>query len=433
MSKRMKTFRNEQHGFEIDIPDEWLLAPIPSGSTKEFFQFGNPNEAFNFVIGPLIPERLLERTELEFRLYAQSKNYINLEFGRITVGGKEHVWARYLIQDAMGNKWNKKYMIVFGTTEYSITATCNDPQWFSQREKFWDSIVRSFRLMESRQEDNQKLQARRGKIAGSLYEQAYEAVSKGRYSEARDLLEKCLTENPDHMLAHKELAVVLRQLGDVKGALAHRREVKRLASSDTLNRLNMSVLLDVLGARDEALQEVEELLQMVPNNREGQALKTRLLNNHFNLSYPQHYEQESKLVPGKKCNLKLIYSTVEASKYITLIRLIYQWNTTLSYEEAFRLDRRTRAYITCAVYDAAKSAGLFCQPSETPYGRRPAWFVEGEKTAISLINAAFELSESNCLLEIGPTVREVRAQQKSGVYWEKLLDGFKNKFSSINV
>jgi tetratricopeptide (TPR) repeat protein len=324
-------------------------------------------------------------------------------------------------------------MIVFGITENSITATCNDPQWFAQREKVWDAIVTSFRLTESRKQDIRELQARRTKIAGSLYDQAYEAVSKGRYLEARTLLESCLSENPDHTLAHKELAVVLRQLDDVKGALAHRREVKRLAPSDTLNRVNMSVLLDVLGARDEALREVEELLEMEPNNREAQTLKAELLDNPFNLSYAQHYEQESKLVSGDRCNLRLIHSAVEDGKYITLLRLVYQWDAMLSYEEAFRLDRRTRAYIACAIYDAAISAGLFCQASKIPHGRRPSWLIESERIPISLTNAEFEFSDSICLLEIGPSLTKIGTQQSSGAHWAKLLAGFKNRFSNISV
>lgn len=429
----MKTYQNEQLGFAIDIPEEWLRSPIPSEGLEDVVQLGCYDEAFNFVVGPLLPERLLERTELEFRLYAQSQGYTDLEFGRITVGGKEHIWARYRIQDKMGTRWNKKYMIVFGVTEFTITATCNDPKWFAQREKDWDAIVKSFRLTESREREICELEARRTRIAGPLYEKAYEAVSQGRYSDARVLLEKCLLEDPDHILAHKELAVVLRQLGDARGALGHRREVKRHDPSDTLNRLNISALLTVLGDNDEALREIDGLLEMEPNNREFQAFKASLMDNPLSLTYPQHYRQESEQVPGDRCHLGLVDSSVEDSPVLAFIRLVYQWDAMLSYEEAFRLDLRVRAYIACAIYDAATAAGLLCQAFGIPHGRRPSWLIEGGQTPISLINAASEFSDRTCLMEIGPLSRNVDTSQGGGALMAKLLTGFIIRFSDICV
>lgn len=432
-SNGIKTYRNEEAGIEIDVPEEWLLAPIPSGSPKDSFQFGCLDEAFNFEIGPLFPERLLEYTELEFRLYAQNKGYTDLEFGRIMVGGREHVWARYHIQDMMGNRWNKKYIIVFGGTEYTITATCNDPQWLAQREKDWDAIVKSFRLMKSREQAVRAQKARRRDVAGPLYEKAYEAVAEGHYSEARVLLERCLRDNPDHILAHKELAVVLRQLGDVRGALSHRMEVKRLDPSDTLNRVNISALLEVLGARDKALREIEELLVMQPNNREFQALKARLGDNPFNLTYPQHYDEESRQQPGKKRNLKLTSSIIPDFPYVTHLLLLYHWEGDLPDEEARHLALRAIAYICCAIYDVAIDAGLFCQPSPIPNGRRPAWIIEGEKSPVSLILSDIDESERTCQMTIGAMLTSIREPPSDRTRWEKLHAAFKARFSDICV
>ena len=142
ISGEMKTYRDERHRFEIDVPTEWLH---PTQVAVEGLKFNcNSNEAFNIQMGPMISETSLDDTESEFKRYAQAKGYTALEFGRITVQGKDHIWARY----HMGNReWTKKYMIVFDETEYAITATCFDQKEFVEKEKIWDEIVASFRLL----------------------------------------------------------------------------------------------------------------------------------------------------------------------------------------------------------------------------------------------------------------------------------------------
>jgi tetratricopeptide (TPR) repeat protein len=289
----MKTYRNEKHGFEIDIPETWspvsslaykltgaLYAQNPPGVKKDCFQYGNYDEAFNFEIGSLFPEPLLDDTEVEFRLYAQIRGFTDLRFGRLMVAGKEHVCASYFVKDNMGIRWNKKYMIVFGGVEYTLTGTCNDQNYFTKREKGWDAIIQSFRLLKpvddsanftykAEKDRNQRREVIQQRInirdvGGELYAEAYEAVVLGKLKEARTLLKKCLQDNPNHVLAHKELAVVLKKMGDVKGALAHQKEVKRLNPSDIINRYNLAGLLARLGEMESANQEVEELQAMNP-------------------------------------------------------------------------------------------------------------------------------------------------------------------------
>jgi len=423
-SDEMKTYRNKEAGFEIDVPEEWSL---PTGGTQDDIRC-LPDEAIHFAIGPLLPEHLPDYIEREFTQYARDKGYTDLQFGRISAGGKEHVWARY--HEGHG-VWSKKFMLAFGGIAYVITTSGANPTTFAKREKVWDTMVTSFRLSESREQGISKLKARRREIAGQLYEMAYEAVSEGRYLEARDLLERCLSDNPDHVLAHKELAVVLKKTGDLRGALSHRREVKRLDPSDTVNRFNLADSLAVLGARDDALQEVEELLSMEPYNPTFQALKTALMDNF--LTYPQHYDEESQQQLGKKCNLKLIESIIPVSKSPARITLVYQWDETLSDEDAKRLGLRAVAYIACAIYDAATNAGLNCQAFEIPHGRRPSWLIDGEKMPISLILSDIDISDRTCQMTIGTVAVAIGVPPSGGTHWLKLLAGFYVRFSNIYV
>jgi len=135
----MKTYCNEAHKFTIEIPEGWSL---PSSSDRNpGFDCGK-EETFNFEIGPLSPEPQLEDTERDFRQYADYLGYDNVTLGRITVQGKEHIWARYHVPN-LG--WLKKFMLVFNGIEYATTAGSGDLKIFMAGEQVWDQVVSSFR------------------------------------------------------------------------------------------------------------------------------------------------------------------------------------------------------------------------------------------------------------------------------------------------
>jgi hypothetical protein len=300
----LKTYRNERHGFEIDVPEAWSLdtkrAPLPFilislvRGLRPYadVQFScGPNEALNFMIERMLVELPPDIHQLMFTITAQDMEYTDLEFGRITVGGKEHAWARYCIG---GKVWSKKYMIILGGIGYAITGSCNDQRKFTESERHWDTVATSFRpimdaddssavsskylsTIERTREILEERLARR-EACGRLYGMAYDATAEKRYSEARTLLKKCLAENPNHILAHKEMAVALKNMGYQREALYHRREVKRLDPSDTVNRANLVQLLAGLGAKREALREADELLALKPGDQVFQALRASLQN-----------------------------------------------------------------------------------------------------------------------------------------------------------
>jgi tetratricopeptide (TPR) repeat protein len=258
----MKSYRNNELGFEINSPDEWPTPTVPSPNSIVFNC--TPVERFNFIVGPLIPERLLEYTQGEFIQYAKSRGYTGVETGQIIVENRNYAWGRY----NMGNEnWAKKYMLVFGGIEYAITASCLGKKTLLEKEKQWDVVVKSFRLLEWRQQEVRNFNERRSIVAGKLFEKAYETAAEGRYQEACIILESCLKENPNHLLAHKELAFILKNTGDIKGALIHRQVVKRFDPMDQVNLYNLAMIYYMLGSKGDAIQEINDLLKKNPNDR----------------------------------------------------------------------------------------------------------------------------------------------------------------------
>jgi hypothetical protein len=154
----MSTYRYEKYGFEIDLSDEWNLysAALPLLPTIMFtiangwipktdveFSTG-PNEYLNIVVETIKPEPSPEFLESFFDRYAEQMGFTNCMFGRILVGHKEHVWARYQMPN---NIWSKKYMIILNDMGYAISASCSGMEMIIRREKSWDEIVASLRLL----------------------------------------------------------------------------------------------------------------------------------------------------------------------------------------------------------------------------------------------------------------------------------------------
>ena len=298
----MKTFRDERHGFEINIPDEWAA---PGGEfvgmrMEDNHQFAfqcPPYEAFNIVVGDLKPEDSLEKTRNEFQRYASDKGYNNLHFGEITVLGKQHVWARYL----MGPwHWTKKYMIVFVGLEYDFTCTTTNPTMLSECEVVWDRVVTSFRLINPIRDTPEDTYVKQhGKLAGTyygetepqpsnvgfhppkppaspmvvtIYRRAYDAVTRGRYSAAQALLKECIRLDPEFTLSYKEMAVINTVLGDHETAVKNRVVVRNLDPSDLINRYKLAQGYYELRRWDEALEEAQHLIKDAPNEARYQQL-----------------------------------------------------------------------------------------------------------------------------------------------------------------
>ena len=256
----MKTYRNDKFGFEIDVPEAWSLASgrlplVPAAlSALELgwvpgveVQFVGAGESLNVSIETMAPEPPPDVTERLFRLAAQDMGYAHCEYGRITVGGRQHTWARYVLA---GQAWSKKYMLVLGGKGYAITGACQGQAFFAQREPVWDAVAASFRLLApldraaGQRQDAARSDAALGRLRETLdmrlerrgrnlnYGRACEALEEGRYADARLWLERCLSEFPDdadtQVFLLQQLVSVAESLGDRRGALRYQREIRRL-------------------------------------------------------------------------------------------------------------------------------------------------------------------------------------------------------------
>jgi hypothetical protein len=185
--EKMKTYHNAKLGFEIELPDEWSFLREEQvshalGKDDSLLFHCGANQAFNMQIG-LVTPLPLSQTEDEFKRYAQSRGYTSLEFGRCLVAGMVHVWGRYYTGNGT---WTKKYMIVFGETEYAITATCFNKEELSEKEKIWDAVVASLHLPQTDSHTGNELEAQ----AYMFYETGYRHFRAGRYQEALDQFEQ---------------------------------------------------------------------------------------------------------------------------------------------------------------------------------------------------------------------------------------------------
>lgn len=148
-------YRNEKYGFELNLPKGWFITSgisripvilsnvINRANILEEFSHGN-KEHLNIVVELMQPEIPPDINELIFTLRAQEMNYADLQFGRITVGGRVHASVCYV----MNRKgWLKKYLIVLNGYGYALTASCPLEHRSPIMEVNWDRIVASFRLL----------------------------------------------------------------------------------------------------------------------------------------------------------------------------------------------------------------------------------------------------------------------------------------------
>ena len=142
----------------------------------------------------------------------------------------------------------------------------------------------------------------------------------------------------------------------------------------------------------------------------------------------EHYERVKRSAGGAPRRLSLIEARTEG-QYVTLV---YQWKEQVTDEEADRIDTRVRAYMTCAIYDAAIAVGLSCHEGP-PHGQRPAWIIEGSRSPTTLAQAGFDTTKRICWLQIGPGFLILDQARETDPLAQKLARAFKRHFAEITV
>ncbi len=145
------------------------------------------------------------------------------------------------------------------------------------------------------------------------------------------------------------------------------------------------------------------------------------------IGFMQHYHDEVAAVGGDPCTVTLEH--VQAGD--RSIELTYRWHEELSFQEADKLDSRLRAFMACAVYDAAVRAGLQCTKGP-PHGRRPSWFIKGIPVAFGLQSAGFDADKKWCGLKLGYLLLGPGLDASSKTM-KKLAKSFQKHLSELTV
>jgi Flp pilus assembly protein TadD len=88
--------------------------------------------------------------------------------------------------------------------------------------------------------------------ADKQYDEAIKLKDAGKLDEAAAKLNDILTADPNHVLTHSALAVVMQRLGKLEEAVAHARKVTELEPNDPFSFTQLSVICQRCGKIPEA-------------------------------------------------------------------------------------------------------------------------------------------------------------------------------------
>lgn len=146
------------------------------------------------------------------------------------------------------------------------------------------------------------------------------------------------------------------------------------------------------------------------------------------ISHPGHYKTTARTAQGGPDELTLAETDVTGP----FVTLVYAWASELCDAEADRLDSRVRAFVACAIHDAAKAAGV-ASASGPAYGQRPSWILGESRMPVSVVDAGFDTDQKVCYVKVGPVMTAGGALDTHDPHAQRLLSGFQLRFSRILV
>jgi hypothetical protein len=242
-----------------------------------------------------------------------------------------------------------------------------------------------------------------------------------------------LRSNLASLLIHRERTSDRPDAGRRLAILEELEEAQRNGPYASIARV-LDDLLELPALSDDCLQRAASLRRAielgVPPPPSVPSARPAARRGAQPLTHDEHYRTVSAKAQGRPIALAL--ASVQASG--PFVALVYRRKEPLSHREADDLDTRVRAYIACAIYDAAIGAGLSCRKAP-PHGSRPAWLIGNRSVPTSIVNAGFDAEDRECFVEVGPGTTRLDTSSVAGEdpVAVRIAVGFEKCFNEILV
>ncbi len=101
------------------------------------------------------------------------------------------------------------------------------------------------------------------------YQQGFQLRCDGRYNEARQVLQRVLAANPNHISARHQIALIQGFEGDFDGSLAALAHLVALAPANLDVRYDLAMTQMMLGMYEEACANLRYILQVNPTHEKA--------------------------------------------------------------------------------------------------------------------------------------------------------------------